>query len=263
MIDVIIPSYNDIRILRTIKSLNCSKNRNILRLIIIDGGSSLLLLELIKNQLNGLDILLSESDSGIFDALNKGLNLASSDYIYWLGSDDFINVEYNFLDIIEQFNKNQKLDCICSTTIFFNKSKATRVFSIRNANLFLYKNGIHLPHFSTIWRRSSIDDIRFDLNYKIASDYDFFFRIFLSKNPTVQADPNILVYMEEGGNSTASFTQRLKGLKEVFLIHKKHTNIFQSFFSILVRYISKFFEILNREKAQSMIVDNLTKLILK
>lgn len=261
MIDIIIPSFNDIRIIRTIKSLNYSIDRNILKLIIIDGGSDYSLIELIKLNLNKSDILISEKDKGIFDALNKGLDMAKSDFIYWLGSDDFINIDYNFLDIVNQFNNNDNLDCICSTTVFFNKNTVTRVFSIQKINLFLYKIGVHLPHFSTIWRRSTIDNIRFDLNYKIASDYDFFFRVFLSKKINVKIDSKILVYMEEGGNSTAGISQRIKGFKDVFNIHKKHTNIMQTFFSIILRYSFKIVEKFNAKKSKSNIINTLSKLI--
>lgn len=261
MIDIIIPSYKDIRILRTIKSLNISPNRNIIKLIVIDGGSNNSLLELIKSNLNVSDILISEKDKGIFDALNKGLDLAKSNYVYWLGSDDFINVDYDFSSVVEQFIVNPNLDCVCSTTIFFNKSKVTRVFSIKKINLFLYKSGIHLPHFSTIWRRCTIDKIRFDLNYKVASDYDFFFKVFLSKNINVKIDSNILVYMEEGGNSTAGISQRFKGFKDIFSIHNKHTNIFRTIPAIILRYSTKLFEKYNHRKSHTLIIDKITKLI--
>ena len=95
MIDVIIPSFNDKRIINTIKTIKnfeVLNNINIFKLIIIDGGSDFILTTLIKNNISTNDLLLIERDNGIFDALNKGLNAATNDFIWWIGSDDLLNI---------------------------------------------------------------------------------------------------------------------------------------------------------------------------
>jgi len=265
MIDIIIPSFNDLRIIRTISSIRVNKSYNLTKLIIIDGGSNESLLRLIRPLLRDTDFLISENDNGIFDALNKGLNSSKSEFIYWLGSDDFINVNYDFDNAIAIFKKDSGIHGICYKTLFFNDFNITRSLFIKNASLNRYKLGFHLPHFSTIWRRSSIGDLRFDLEYRISSDYDFFFKLFKSNSVNVKCINQVMVFMQEGGNSTKGLKQRWKGLKDVSKIHYKNTSsIPLTILAIFNRYFYKTLNLFNKSNTKkSSIVRQLSDILIE
>ena len=91
-ISIIIPSFNDARIERTVKSVLHQKfNRKDMQIIILDGGSDKNEFATILNFLEKeCDILISEPDNGIFDGLNKGLDLANGELIFMIGSDDYL-----------------------------------------------------------------------------------------------------------------------------------------------------------------------------
>ena len=91
-ISIIIPSYNDKRIVRTVKSiLSQNFDRDKYEIIVMDGGSDKIFfedtLEYLRDKCN---LVIHEKDNGIFDALNKGIDLANGDLIFMIGSDDFL-----------------------------------------------------------------------------------------------------------------------------------------------------------------------------
>lgn len=236
-----------------------------IRVIVIDGGSKLELVNEIKKNLRQFDILVSEKDKGIFDALNKGLDKADRPYLYWLGSDDFVSLDFDFTSTLQKFEQHPELDCICYRTVFFDRFLLTRSLYVNNPTLANYRIGFHLPHFSTVWKRSTLGDIRFDLTYTISADYDYFFSIFRQKKPKVQSESAIMVFMQEGGNSTRGLKQRLKGFKDVYRIHLKHTSSWP--LTILAIFNRYFFKIINKifgAKIRDVsVIDQLTQMIRK
>ena len=78
MIDIIVPVYNDERLFRLINSVLKSKSKIFTRLIIIEASKNFKFHEKIKNTIRDSDILVLESDDGIFDGFNKGLKLSTN-----------------------------------------------------------------------------------------------------------------------------------------------------------------------------------------
>jgi len=237
-IDIIIPTLNDFRISRTFSSIKKNNLYHKLKLIIIDGGSSDKYITLLNSNLRQQDTLISENDNGIFDALNKGILNSTSDIVYWLGSDDFINPDFDFQQVFDFYKKDKNLALLSYRTIYFKNNKITRNIEFNNPTLSKYIYGNHFPHFSTFIRGSLCRKFQFNLEYKIASDYDFFF-YFLKNKFKCLSFPKTLVYVEEGGNS--NFLPN--NLVELFKILKKHTNFIIAFIGITLRY---FFKIISK-----------------
>ena len=110
---IVIPSFNDLRILETIKSIDDqSLERKDIEVIIMDGGSQVNILSKIKESLKATDTLISEPDNGIFDGLNKGIAISQGDIIFTLGSDDKLSyreaLEYIHLNYIDD-----RIDYVC------------------------------------------------------------------------------------------------------------------------------------------------------
>ncbi len=264
MIDVIIPSFKDKRIIRSILSIKASESADQFRIIIVDGGSGQEFVDEIKPYLRENDILNSEPDKGIFDALNRGLDLATSEYIFWIGSDDFINPSFDFVSALEALEQSDVAG-IVGRTHYFNPTGLTRPLYYKKISLSTYKRGVHVPHFSSIWKKEAIGELRFDLKYRIASDYDYFFLLLkqIGNDRVITIDES-LTYMQEGGNSSRSIPQRLKGTKELFRIHVSHTNVVMGVFFVIARYWLKIsLKLRNRKFRDTHIVGDLSDVLLK
>lgn len=264
MIDVIIPSFKDKRIIRSILSIKACEIADQFKIIIVDGGSGDEFLDEIRPYLREHDILHSERDEGIFDALNKGLDLATGEYIFWIGSDDFINPTFNFSNTLEILAQSDVAGVV-GRTHYFNPTGLTRPLYYKTISLGTYKRGVHVPHFSSIWKNEAIGDLRFDLKYRIASDYDFFFLLLkqIGRNRVVTVEES-LTYMQEGGNSSRSIPQRLKGTKELFRIHVSHTNFIMGMFFVVARYWLKItLKLRKRKFKDTFIVGDLSDILMK
>jgi len=119
-------------------------------------------------------------------------------------------------------------------TIYFKNNKITRNIEFNNPTLSKYIYGNHFPHFSTFIRGSLCRKLKFNLEYKIASDYDFFFYFLKNKHKCLSYS-NTLVYVEEGGNS--NFVPN--NFMELFKILKKNTNFIIAIIGIAFRYFFK------------------------
>ena len=241
MIDVIIPSYNDYRILNTINSIKYYESKHSISfftLIIIDGGSELNLLFKIRNIISQNDFLLTEKDKGIFDALNKGLDVSVNKFIWWLGSDDLLNVNipvniFNFLSTYSQH------DCYNFKTCYFNSNRITRSSSIYNYSNIHYKLGIDLSHFSTIWKKSFIAGNRFNLKYNNSSDLDFFYTLIVENKAKIKNFNYTLTFMSEGGKTSKNLKARLINYFEICKIYKLKYNKYLFVIPVLLRIIFK------------------------
>lgn len=95
---------------KTVKSVaaqECSE----LEYIVVDGGSTDGTLDILKKYKSAMDILVSEPDQGIFDAMNKGIGLSTGDVIAFLNSDDWY--EKDALKIVEKAFDDKPCDCVC------------------------------------------------------------------------------------------------------------------------------------------------------
>ncbi len=143
--------------------------------IMVDGGSTDGTLDIIRKYEDRIDCLISEPDHGIADAMNKGLDLSSGDFVIFLHSDDYF-VDSNVLDKAAGHLSNDAE--IFLFDIFFEKNGKKVLKTPRGFNWWLnIKNGVF--HQSTICSRALFDKIGFfDTSYKIAMDYDFFLRAY-------------------------------------------------------------------------------------
>ncbi len=247
MIDIILPSFNDIRILDTICSIKSYEERfnvKLFRILIIDGGSEPSLLKHISEFIGTTDLLDSKKDNGIFDALNRGINLSTSEYIWWIGSDDLLNLNTP----IEYFNllksPSNSYDCFNFKNCYFRGNKLTRSSSLKFYKNIYYKYGIELSHFSTIWRREFIGDTRFDLSYRNAADLDFFYKMVILKKAKIYNIQEVLSFMREGGNSSKNLNARKNNYIEILNIYKKHLSSKIYFLSVFVRICFKVYTLL-------------------
>lgn len=176
--------------------------------IIVDGKSRDNTLSIVKSyeKLFGNKLKwISEKDNGIYDAMNKGIKLATGDIIGILNADDILAHENVFHQVIENIKNN---DGVYSNLLMLDQNmiKPYRLFkSKKNQNK---KNGWHPPH-PTLYLKKEIYKKygNFNLNYKIAADLDFMLRI-MNQKVKLKYVNDYFVFMRSGGESTAGLKER-------------------------------------------------------
>lgn len=216
-IGIITVCYNSEKtISRTLKSI---ENQSVIpdELIIIDGGSSDRTLNIIQEFKNLPIKIVSESDDGIYNAMNKGLKMCSSDIVGFLNSDDSFYDDSCVSRIKRSFEGNAKLRIFTSGVNYVKADDSiTRKWRVAKADM-NFTSGGHVPHPGFYIQRQLLTKIGdFNESYKIASDFDFMLRAFnLVNHDEVHIDQGALVNMLEGGASNANIRNILRGNAEV------------------------------------------------
>jgi len=245
-ISVIIPNFNDLRIKRAIDSVKQQTYKNI-ELIVVDGNSSNEDLLTYYKECSA-DKVVIEKDNGIFDALNKGLKLATGEIIYLLGSDDKLSGPGVVQDVVDKFSRQSGIDGVCIGCEFINvEGKVIRTWYPISVSSTRIKWGIFPPHFSLFLKRNLYDLVG-EFKYKefnnIACD-----TVWLLDLAVKKADLNIPVLnrhhlkMEYGGASTGSAGAVSRQFKVVANYAKRNaTNLPVWFLLSPIRTFSKVFQ---------------------
>lgn len=145
----------------------------IIEYIVIDGKSTDNTLSIINKNLDIIDQFISEEDKGIFDAMNKGINLATGEYTIFLNADDEL-YSPGFNNAIQKLNENKFSILSCVTMI---KSDSTGSIYFPYPDALPY--GPSIPHPSTFVKTAILKANPFKLSYKISADYDLFLNLYL------------------------------------------------------------------------------------
>ena len=214
--------------------------------IIIDGGSTDGTLEIIKRSKRKNLKLFTSSDKGIYDALNKGINLSSGDIIGILHSDDFYKDNKVLTNIIKKFKKNNA-DLVYGDLVYVSKKYPFKTLRYWKAGEFLKENiynGWMPPHPTVFLKKNIFNKIgKYKTAYKISSDYDFLIRVLIKKNIKKFYIPKILVNMRVGGMSNNSIKNLIKKSVEDFKIIKR--NKIGGIFTLISKNYSKISQFLN------------------
>lgn len=173
--------------------------------IIIDGASSDGTLQIIDKYKNKISSIISEPDKGIYDAMNKGVNVSTGDYLFFLNADDFL-ISNNTIENVAEFinSRNGKTaDIYFGQVLIYNKKNGIgNLWKAANVSKFsLYRGSI--PHQATFCKRESFSKCGlFDTSYKIAGDYEWFVRSLLKYNLTFVRSEIIVTVFNKGGIST-------------------------------------------------------------
>lgn len=244
-ISIITATYNSGSTLRdTIRSVLSQSYPNI-EYIIVDGGSKDDTLEIINEYKNKISKVISEPDKGIYDAMNKGISMATGDVIGILNSDDFFTSGNVVENIVKTFKSND-IDAVFGDIHFVkpdNLNKPVRHYSSSIFKPALFRFGFMPAHPSFYVKRTCYEKYGlYDLNYKIASDYDLLIR-FLYVNRIKYKYLNMdFVTMRVGGASTENMKSRVVLNKEIVRACRKY-GIYTNLFILSLKYFYKIFEL--------------------
>lgn len=239
------PTFNSEDTIATALASIESQSITNFELVIIDNLSTDRTLALAKSSNVKNMRIISESDTGIYEALNKGISEAKGHYITILHSTDYYGSTEclsSALSLIE----SDKIDfCFGVVKIFDTRTK--RVLRELNYPNFK-KNWIRLgympPHPTILLRRSLIEkmDLRYDETYEICGDFEFIIRLFNIPNIRYAFCKNLCIYMDNQGKSSLKVRNFIKMNREIYRAFYYHGTPFW-FFTSLFRYFSKTYEL--------------------
>lgn len=207
--------------------------------LIIDGKSSdntLSILKKYESKFQGKMRVISEKDNGLFDAMNKGIKLATGDIIGIINSDDILAHKKVFQTIVENI---EHYDGVYSNLLMLdeNLDKPYRLFQSKKVSK---KWGWHMPHPTLYLKKEVYKKFgTFDLNYKISADLDFMLRIIHSKVKLKYIN-DYFVLMRVGGTSTKGLKGYYENFKESYQV-LKHNKVVFPFITNMKRTIDNVF----------------------
>ncbi|HHA1754404.1 TPA: glycosyltransferase family 2 protein [Enterobacter kobei] len=218
-ISIITATYNSEKTLHeTLRSLEKQTYPDI-EYIIIDGASKDNTLAVVNEHCTRVSKVICEPDQGIYDALNKGIRLATGDVIGFLHSDDLLAYDGAVADIVDTF-KTTNCDAIYGDLEYVSQHDTTKRVRLWKSGAFSQLKmqfGWMPPHPSFYMKRSCyIEFGQFSLDYHISADYDSLLRYILINRISVEYLPKVLVKMRVGGISNRSISSMIsKSLEDI------------------------------------------------
>jgi len=213
LVSIITVTFNaDQHLAQALDSILCQTYSNI-ELIVIDGESTDSTLDLIRERADRIDYWISEADSGIYDAMNKGIELARGQFLGFKNADDWYLP--NAVEMMVQASRNIGADVLYGNSLSILEEEPLQVAPFFTDHKTLGQNP-GIDHRSCFMRSSLHKSILFDLKYKLAADLDVFYRLQNLSAKFVHID-GFLSYKRFGGASDGTAI-----LKESFEINRKY-----------------------------------------
>lgn len=216
-VSIITITYNsDATLKETMESVINQTYPNI-EYIIVDGLSQDNTLSIVNNYKDKISKVVSEKDKGLYDALNKGINLATGDLVGILHSDDF----YTHPQVIEHVVKalqEDNADAVYADLYYVDRNDTSKIF--RKWKSGHYKHGMFYkgwmpPHPTFFAKKSCYQKFgMFNLNFNSAADYELLLRLIHKHQIKLAYLPEFIIKMRVGGKSNQSFSNRLKANQE-------------------------------------------------
>ena len=216
-VSIITVCYNSaLTIEDTINSV-LNQNYTDIEYIIVDGKSKDGTLDIIERYRDNISKIVSERDQGIYDALNKGIKIASGDVVGILNADDFY-IDNSVITSVITKMQDENSDSLYSDLYYVapndtNKVIRNWVSGKYNRKQFLY--GWMPPHPAFFVKRKAYEKYgNFNLSLKSAADYELMLRFLYKNKLSTCYIPRPLVRMRVGGISNISLANRIRANKE-------------------------------------------------
>jgi len=204
--------------------------------IIIDGKSTDRTIDIIRKYGDHISKWISETDRGIYDAINKGIKMATGEIVGILNSDDILVAEDVIESIVKAFRENN-VDTVYGDLEYVaaaDTNKILRIWKGRPYKRSRFRYGWMPAHPTFYIKRSLIERFGYYENHYItAADYEFMARYLYKNKVSSFYLPMLIVKMRMGGQSNRNFYQRLRANRRDFLAMKRNSIPFAFFVSIL------------------------------
>lgn len=182
--------------------------------IIIDGGSTDNTLKIIDKYRDRLDVLVSEPDKGIYDAMNKGIALASGDVIGTLNADDYYPDEHILNEVKQAFCSENACIVYGDLDYIDQRNKIIRKWRSGKYKSGMFNSGWMPPHPAFFCKRVLFEQLgAYDLDYGSAADYELMLRFIHHHKTNAVYLNKVMVKMAMGGVSNRSIGNRFKAMR--------------------------------------------------
>ena len=172
--------------------------------LIIDGGSQDRTKAVVLQYLDSISQFISEPDQGVYDAMNKGIQLATGSLIYFLNSDDYL-VDETVIEDVADFVSKQP-----SGSVIYGNLEVRSAFGLKHIvepphpeEISAYLITCSMPHQATFTRADVFEKVGlFDLSYRITADTDWYLRVLQDNRLTLTYYPRTIASYYSGGASS-------------------------------------------------------------
>lgn len=217
IITVVFNNYKTIQ--SAIDSVFTQSHKNIEH-IVIDGKSTDGTQDIIKLNSDKISYYVSEKDSGIYDAMNKGLSVSTGDIVGILNSDDLYYDNDTLRVISDIFERRKDLDVIYGNVVYVkqnNTKKIVRKWISKTYYSNYFDFGDVPPHPALFVRMHVVKKVgKFNLDLKFAADYEYMLRLFKKHNFNSLYINRYIVKMRLGGATNKNLKNILKGNIEIY-----------------------------------------------
>jgi glycosyltransferase involved in cell wall biosynthesis len=241
-ISIITVVYNNERTIRdAIQSVIGQSYKNI-EYVIIDGNSKDNTVNIINEYKEKIGFFVSEKDNGLYDAMNKGIQNCTGDVIGILNSDDLYQ-DFNVIEsVMEQFNNDPELDILYGDLVYVKSDDTNKV--VRNWKSKEYYNNFfenaNVPPHPALFVKNHVYKQAglFDLQYKLAADYELMLRMFKKHNFKSKYINRLIIKMRLGGATNQSVSNIVNQNKEI-LKAWKNNNLGAPFYLMPLRILKR------------------------
>ena len=204
--------------------------------IVVDGKSTDGTVGIIRSFEGGIARWVSESDKGMYDAINKGMQMATGDVIGILNSDDVLDNDHVILQIVHEFVANQA-DAVYGDLEYVAQDDLNKVLRIWKGQPYKrerFQLGWMPAHPTFYIKRSMVEKYGgYETHYFSAADYEFMARYLFHHRVSASYLPRLIVRMRVGGASNKNLKQRLRANRRDYLAMKRNKIPFAFIVSIL------------------------------
>jgi len=249
-ISIITAVYNNESTIRDAIESVLSQTHDDIEYIIIDGKSTDKTLDIINEYKDNIDIIVSEKDGGIYDALNKGIANATGDVVCFLHSDDIYEDER----VVEKVNtlfEEKDVDSVYGDLVYVKKEDITNIVRFWKSGEFTkkkLKNGWMPPHPTFFVKREVYEQYGgFDTSFRIAADYDTVLRFLGVHNISTFYLSEVLIKMRLGGESNKSLANlKKKTAEDIKALRKNSIGGYQTIFMKNISKLPQFLKKVGR-----------------
>jgi glycosyltransferase involved in cell wall biosynthesis len=252
-ISIITVTYNSVQTLKDSIESILAQDYPQIEYIIIDGASTDGTVELIKSYGDKVSKFISEPDRGMFDAMNKGVILATSDIIGILNSDDFYESNNIISTVVAEFDRSQ-VDGVFGDLVYVDRDNIQRIvryYSSANCTPANFAYGWTPAHPTFFVKKSVYNRYGlFKTDYKIASDFELMARFLAKGQISYTYLPKVMVRMRMGGLSTKNFISNWIISQEIVRACSEN-GIKTNLAKVLSKYLTKVFQLVVRPKIET------------
>jgi glycosyltransferase involved in cell wall biosynthesis len=246
-ISIITTTYNSAKTIRDTLACIQQQDYPLIEHIIVDGNSGDDTMEIVA-EFSHVSKIISEKDNGIYEAMNKGLFLATGDVIGILNSDDIYSNDSIISNIAKEF-EDENIDAVYADLQYVkhnNLNRVVRTWKSGKLNRKSFYYGWMPPHPTFFVRKKIYDKVgSFNTSLRSAADYEMMLRILLKYEVPSKYIPQVIVKMRSGGISNSSIRNRIKANKEDRLAWKLN-GLKPYFFTLYAKPIRKIAQYLKK-----------------